>query len=109
MELALLGAEEVSRDLQRSLATSICLLVYDNGLAGRLPISAILSQSNDGNSEKLRGEREAGMCKSKKKTTSEKLGEETPEHLKRDNPSVQADGLQVLISLPTAVILVTVL
>lgn len=54
------------------------------------------------------GEKEKlGCVKSRK--TSEKLGEETPEHLKRDSPSVQADGLQVLISLPTAVILVTAL
>ena len=54
------------------------------------------------------GEKEKMGCV-KAKETSEKLREETPAHLKRDNPSVQADWLQVLISLSMAVILVTAL
>lgn len=48
-----------------------------------------------------------GCVKAKK--SSEKLRDETPVHLKREKPSVQADWLQVLISLPVAVILVTAL
>lgn len=54
------------------------------------------------------GEKEKMGC-AKAKETSEELREKTPVHLKRDNPSVQADWLHVLISLPMAVILVTVL
>jgi len=41
--------------------------------------------------------------------SSEKIREETPMHMKRSNPSVQAVWLQVLISLPKVMILITAL
>lgn len=54
------------------------------------------------------GEKEKMGCVKAKKS-SEKLRDETPVHLKREKPSVQADWLPVLISLPVAMILVTAL
>lgn len=65
----------------------VLIHVCDNGLARHLPISAILSQSNDLSYEKLRGEREDGIGKAK--DTSEKLREETPVHLRKGNLSVK--------------------
>lgn len=43
---------------------SMILSVCDNGLAGCLPMSAILSQSNDLIYKKFMGEREGGICRS---------------------------------------------
>lgn len=41
--------------------------------------------------------------------SSEKITEETPVHVKRSNSPVQAVWLQVLISLPKVMILITAL